>query len=382
MGTSLRFKRLVFLTLGACVIGIGASAQAPQVPAGRDISKSEALEKISLVFSGLLPSPDELNSIESGALSLDSYLENLRTKPDVETKIVQYWLSVLKISDKFDPTSVRASDNSPTAETLNTQGDRNTFTFQNSKIIDITKISDKLVYNSIRKIAACSTERVTRTFGRQVIRDDATLEVERGECRQNPNATLAQRCLASLDTYVTVTRPKQLADLDAVECECGSETSVRPWWNPAVSIKACPDAVNKCGPTLSGCQIYDVRLDPRLGPQHANNYHSSSNYGTDVIDNLTIEPALIIARNILSNQDFRGVLTANATYLNGATEHYLSGPGSLLVRNAPPGSYKTSAGASTLVASQPQRRTYRPVARGAQHAGILTTPMFQQVTNG
>jgi hypothetical protein len=336
------------------------------------------LDKLSLVLTGKLAESKDLDAYVSGGLEIDAYLETLRTDPGFESKMIQYWMSVLKIQGKFETSPVMGPGVKP--ESLATQSVD--FTFEKSRIIDYTTISDKGIYNQMRNRKACTVPRITRTFARQVIFTDQALEDRNNACKANPDLVKQAACLKANQTYLTTRRPKQLADLDAVECACGTEVNVSPWWNPAVQLKACPEAVTTCGANLSKCELFDTRFDSKLLSQHKNNYSEFNSYGTAVIEALTTEPARIIARNIVSNESFSEVLTTSSTFLNGAAEHYLSTFGSLLVRNAPARSYKSSDGKSVLVSNQSSRAEYRRIDRGPRHAGILTTPMFHQVTNG
>lgn len=349
------------------------------------VDKVAIVEKIALVFTGRFPSPQDLERVSSGALEPGEYFDSLKNNPAVEAKLTEYWLSVLKINGKFEPTTVMNPGSPPTVprEDLVKQASR--FAFDNSMVVDISKISFSPAYNTLRNRVECPEPRITRVFNREVIFNDAFIADQKAQCQAMPDEPAAPKaaCINRWNTYETTGRPAQLARLDSTECACGTEISVRPWWNPGVSMKACQEAVTKCGTDLGACEVLDTRLDPRLALRgYRTNYNGSTFYGTDVIEALTTEPGRIVAKNIIEGADFRSVLTSQATYLNGAAEHFLSGPGSLLVRNGPPNSYKLASGQSSLISNQPSRRTYRRVERGNGHAGILTTPMFQQVTNG
>lgn len=368
--------------IGSSILWPSTLAQPSRAePEGLD--KLATLEKIAIVFTGRFPAREDVERVNAGTLDLGEYFESLRTRPEVERKLVDYWLSVLKINGRFDTSTVSAPNAALPGGTERLQTQATNFTFAASRLVEISTLSSQGAYVAIRNRTACPVPRVTRVFRNEAIRSDAAIASLKSECQQITDVTRRDACVAQWTRYETVERPAQLQRLDTTQCECGTETEVQPWWNPSTRIRACQDAVTACGPALENCEILDDRFDTRLATfgQRAR-YQPNLNYGTDVMDALTLEPGILIARNIVEKEDFRRVLTSTHTYLNGAAEHYLSGKGSLLVRNGPPNSYKNSSGASTLVSNQPSRRTYRKLERGTGHAGILTTPMFHQVTNG
>lgn len=380
----MRLFELMTLGVLAFSLGIWPNTRAEDsLPRAEGPDKQAMIEKISVVFTGMLPSSEDVERVGNGSLDLEEYFDSLRQNPAVEQKLVDYWSSVLKIRDRFEPVRVHAVAPGTTRVTERLENRFTNFTFENSKILEISSLPRHDTYNEIRGRTACSQPRISRVYPNETVRTDSAIAREREKCALIVDAAERTACLDKWTRYETVERPAQLARLDQVNCECGTEQTVRPWWNPEEPARACSDAVAACGSDLKGCHILDGRIDSRFAARgYRNKYHPSNFYGTDVIDALTLEPGMIIARNVIEGEDFRNVLTTTSTYLNGSAEHYLSTIGSLIVRNGPPNSFKTASGESTLLPDQASRRSYRKVERGAGHAGILTTPMFHQVTNG
>lgn len=161
-------------------------------------------------------------------------------------------------------------------------------------------------------------------------------------------------------------------------CNSPDLRSVKPWWDPegvtAVAKYArqgikeykVPSAVlARCGPDMMHC---DMR-----GSHRYNKFHDQVGY------DMSMEPGYLIAHTVAEDRNFSEVLTSTSTIMTGTYGYFMAKVGSEFWDNFPEGADR--ANRIFVSPSITDRKQYR-VERGPVHAGVLTTPAFQILTNG
>jgi hypothetical protein len=164
------------------------------------------------------------------------------------------------------------------------------------------------------------------------------------------------------------------------DLECGAGGIImKPWWDPdmvtsharyrnAPGYRVPPMIAKACGENLKLC---DLR-----------NATSSYTFWDEISRGMTMEAPYIISHTVAEDRPFAEVLTTDRTILTGSYGYFMAtNRGANLWENFPGGKYPDAANAA-FTASSPHDQKHYWVKRSAEHAGILTTPVFQLLTNG
>ncbi|MCX6129760.1 MAG: DUF1585 domain-containing protein [Proteobacteria bacterium] len=124
----------------------------------------------------------------------------------------------------------------------------------------------------------------------------------------------------------------------------------------------------KCGAKLERCTLGAGRRSP-------------DRLANLVNQDLTLEPGYLISYIVAEDRPFSEVLTSSSTIMTGTMGEFMSHLGKDMWGNFPLGGYKDAA---HPIFTNPQvfdRKLYR-IERNNIHAGVLTTPAYQMLTNG
>lgn len=341
-------------------------------------------DRLSVVMRGVPASADEKRDIESGATNLPALAEKYRIDEKFAERLAQYWAQTLKITGPFDFAMVEDSGGASLLANLRPSVNLRT--------------STSLIFRKPDNCAASEQPRFELFYRIQEFPDD--VQRIRQRCLSLP-AGSQDRQSCDTDLERTIRRAEITENFRAVhDCSCAQAVSINPWWNPSSTVKVCPsairacplgadgkctntnpaNAVDVCGPNLANCMPRDSRLETgNIPAQLEPLQHDGNRFFAEVISGLTLEPAMLIAKTIQENRDYREVLTTKTTVLTGAVEAFLKSAQGAIISSQAAGRYDNG---NALNGNQSARKSWRRVERGAGNAGVLTTPMFHQVTNG
>ncbi len=161
-------------------------------------------------------------------------------------------------------------------------------------------------------------------------------------------------------------------------CEDSNLVTVKPYWDPekvtthsryagVLNYKVPPKVLERCGAAMINCNLrnaqgFDAFLDE---------------VGLD----LSLEPAYLIAHTVAEDKPFNEILTTPTTIMTGTYAYFMAGQGKDLWANYPGGGIVDIAHPIFSPGNRLDRSHYR-INRSPLHAGVLTTPAFQILTNG
>lgn len=329
--------KLSWLTAGL-IIAIGAAtmnltennvseAAADDVEELPKAEPARIADRLSIIMRGTIASDEERLQFQQGKITLSALAERYKADQRFAERLAHFWTETLKIEGPFNFDMVE--DTTPQKVTLF------------SKINPVANVNSTALI--LRKPTSCGAN-----------------EAPRFELYANGNA-----------------RNKAFTDLH--ECACNSAIQVKPWWSPNEDVRVCPTVSQKCGSQLSNCMFVDSRFSSANVPANLDAItHKGHGLLDEVVKGLTLEPGMLIAKTIQEDRDYRTILTTTQTILPGPVEAFLLVKGNLLISQ----SAGRFADGKSLNASRAQQNSWRWVERGAGNAGILTTPQYQQVTNG
>jgi hypothetical protein len=395
--------RISVKLLVSLVILIGASlpegsewlAQAQQATLARPEPVPEVLaDRISMAMRGLPASSLEREQLAAGTATPESLVERYSTEKSFENLMTLFWLNKMGIESRvsFGDTQIVLTGQNTKTALANTLR-------QTSRDHGVIRV----VFLNQSQISGCSA-RLEMVYTRPA--PPPQTEIDRAELGCNDmtlsEATRAQRCRVLATLRERVEHYRRFTKVH--KCECGTEISVNPYWDPSQTLKACPGVVSSihlddadkvpqptpkelCGAALQRCQPYDPTITPEarfFGIETSPQRMPQGSYLADVTQGVTEEPGRIISTIIAERGDFRNILTETKTRLTGPMESFfLSNVGRSLLNQLPPGTFRQGTdGPWNLDPGAGMRKTHRWVERGAGHAGVMTTWAFQQFTNG
>ncbi len=153
--------------------------------------------------------------------------------------------------------------------------------------------------------------------------------------------------------------------------------NVRPYWDPSTTIRVCAFEAQDHDRRGDGARCENLDTDPRCGCGPDLRWCSSPLAEPLLREALADEPARLFERIVREDRPYHEAFTTRETVVNGPVAHfhrYLSGAPS---ETAMPGGlvgYEGRMGDVPDVSFED--RGWRPVVRGAGHAGVLTTPGY------
>jgi len=341
-------------------------------------------DRLSVVMRGVPASASEKQQMEDGATDLRGLAEKYRTDERFAERLTQYWAQVLKITAPIDFSMIE-----------NRKGES---LLSDLRVPISVSGSRSLIYRKPESCLSTDPPRFELYFRIQSTAND--VERLRKRCDSLPAGSSGQQ-ECEIDLRREESRARVTENFRAIhDCTCAEAIDVNPWWNPASTVKACPtliqscpmggdgkctkngpeNLVELCGQNLSKCMPFDSRIENASIPSFLDPLpHDGNRFFSEVYVGLTLEPAMLIAKTIQDNRDYREILTTTKTVLTGAVESFLKSPRGEVIRSQSAGGFNNG---NTLVANQSERKSWRLVERGSGNAGVLTTPAYHQVTNG
>jgi len=161
---------------------------------------------------------------------------------------------------------------------------------------------------------------------------------------------------------------------------CGKGEIIHPWWEPvgvtihakyknAPGYRVGPRIISICGgPTLPKCDLRKAGI--------------IDNFTDEVNRAMAMEPGYIISHTVAEDKPYPEVLTTTKTILTGAYGYWFSKRvGKEMLPNFPGGGFKDKE-SPAFTQSVAQGTRHHWVDRNELNAGVLTTPVFQTITNG
>lgn len=371
-----KWAMLATACVGFAAVALGVHLRMPTVDSdwalASDVVELSAVEparqadRLSLVMRGVLASPSERDQLASGSITLSGLADSYRTDERFAQRLAQYWIKVLKADSPFDFAMV---ENAQEVTLL-------------SRLQPVVRGNPTaLIY---RRPAGCAQPRFELFMAGQATQAD--VDAQRQRCNALPAGSEKDQCENRLNNLI--------ADLERTntfravqDCNCSNQenervATVSPWWNPSGSVRVCQTVManDVCGANLGGCipldsRVVNRRVDAFLEPLA----HDANSFFDDVFEGLTLEPAMLIAKSVQEDRDYRSVLTTTETVVLGAVETFLLSAKGSSLRTQAAGNFANGA---NLRSNDSTRKSWRWVERAGNNAGVLTTPQFQQATNG
>ncbi|MBC7532806.1 MAG: hypothetical protein H7318_14635 [Oligoflexus sp.] len=161
-------------------------------------------------------------------------------------------------------------------------------------------------------------------------------------------------------------------------CDDPTLKTVTPWWDPDTEVNSRyvkgtpytipPLVLERCGARLelcnsSGAGSNDVFMD------HVN---------TDMM----MEPAYLIAHTVAEDRPYSEIINGTDTIMTGTYASFMAKTGLSFWANFPGGAFDDVSTHPIFVTPNAADRKHYRIKRNANHAGILTTPAYQLLTNG
>ncbi len=345
-------------------------------------------EKIAFTLTGK-PLTDELRTkLMSDTITLEQVADNLTKSNDFIESMAAYYTNVLHIQSGVQVYSMGVPFRNKNASQGTTRIKIGDPLYKWNKF---TNADLQREYNNLDKSIPRLKPKNCKTFG---ILFWQNFNTEIGPLDSAAEEGILQTREGSRPEVRVVagTEPmwKRLRDLfkgTSSGCNIEETIAVTPWWDSGMSAnskwvedgyRARPDLVKRCGGvTLPKCDLYE---NPEL-----------TNYFTEVGKDLAMEAGYIVSHTIAEDRPFSEILTTEDTILTGTVGNFLNIFGSKI----PDGNggfenfWEASTGKTIKDISHPifstakvGDRTHYRIKRNNLHAGVLTTPVFQLVTNG
>ncbi len=163
----------------------------------------------------------------------------------------------------------------------------------------------------------------------------------------------------------------------AASCDETLTADVQPWWDPAMksnarwsgqNYRALPELVRRCGgKTLPKCDLENV---PAFG-----------SFSSEVSYDFGMEAGNLIGHTVAEDRPFDEVLTTEETIMTGTMGAFYNIYGADLWTAFPDKGIR-DIDHKIFKSVDVNDRTHYRIKRNNLHAGILTTPAYQLVTNG
>jgi len=341
-----------------------------------DLQKVRQADKVAIALTGQ-PLPSDLRTrFINEQITLEALADQLSASPEFIEHFAQYWTKLIGMQSPID---VYALKNTKGQDINNLLGRAN---WQGLGTGDEPKMNVDYLTKYIAShevgpvelgLVQCSDapllvwgpsngmiKQLTRAAVDQLGPDDkATTPIQAG------TQPLWQRLL-------------EIAKETTAVCEDTTLVTVKPYWDPeqvttharyagVQAYKVPPKVLERCGPAMINCNL--------------RNAQGFDSFMDDVGRDLSMEPGYLIAHTVAEDQPFSDVVTSPTTIMTGTYAYFMGGLGKGLWANYP--------GAGIVDIDQPifnpgsriDRNHYR-VNRSPLHAGILTSPAFQIITNG
>lgn len=371
--------RRILQTFALLTFTLSLSAEAA------DLVTLRQAEKISLTLTGR-PLPDDLRqAVLKDQLSLANLADKLSKDPAFIEYFALFYTRTLGFTLPFNAYELRdAKNNESFASILSLQYPESYNAEYNSRY---TKEHMEANAKSMRGPMQIRLKDCGTTIGPQLIFDVSELgSTDANEMKKSAAVIQAATkgigpdggpIQAGTEVYWKEILPIYIGA--NLPCDSKDLVDVNPWWDPSeVTIdakykglktyKVPPLVIEHCGgKTLPLCNTKSLNDKDALTDQ----------FNRDMM----LEPGYIISHTVAEDRPFSEILTSTETIMTGSYGAWMHYNGARLWNNYPKGSIDDI---KNEIFTQPnsEDRTHHRIKRNSLHAGVLTTPAYQLLTNG
>ncbi len=372
-------QRWVLRTLIGCLASFSFAAPAA------DLITVRQAEKISLSLTGRPLRDDLRKEVLSGQVTLDALADTLSKDPAFIEYFALFYTRTLGFQLPFNAYELKdAKGNDSFASILSLQYPESYSAEYNSRY---TKEHMEANAKSMRGPMQIRLKDCGTTIGPELIFDVS----EQGSTdpdEMKKSAAVIQAATKGIgpdgNPIQAGTEPfwKEILPIYLdTNLPCGSKdlVDVNPWWDPAAvtidakykglkTYKVPPLVIEHCGgPTLPLCNTKNL---------------NDKDAFTDLFDrDMMLEPGYIIGHTVAEDRPFSEILTTTDTIMTGSYGAWMHYNGDKLWANYPGGTIDDIKNAIFTSPNAADRAHHR-IKRNALHAGVLTTPAYQLLTNG
>ena len=372
--------------------------------------KTIVVDRLALVLTGKLASADQRQAYLDGTKTLVAIADQLRDSEDFERNLAHFYQEKLRITEPIDVSEIYTFIN---------DGEQNL----KGKIENKYRvIGGKL---NIFKLTATTSEEDIESYGDR-LRDPQKYNIEQQnylsrhlKFRETSNGGHYYMQLVSGNAQ-TIKQllsngasgqygGKQLSDArqndfiqlqrainTAQYCEPSQQIDVTPYWNDAITVKACPATIKDqyCGANFANCFPY---INDSI-ERDAENF-----YRRKITQAITLEPGVMMAKTVREQHKYSQIITTSLGVVNGHYLHFLKNFDRAITKQYQRlknwSDNKFTADEKVILTSKASPlnsypeltaknidlndQRYQWIERGGnKHAGILTTVAFHRATNG
>lgn len=361
-----------------CVAALPAQARTRN-----DLRKAD---KIALALTGK-PLPAELRSkFLSNQIELDGIADTLSKSADFIEYYAEFWTRTIGVQSPIDAYELRtlkdnksihdfANDNLVGVDRLTGAGPE----FKNERPAwTVEGLNNwmkprKERLPRVQIVNDCEDAPRIETYSDFTGHDQVQKVVEKGILPDGTNADPGT-IDAWKEAYTIVKGSRAFCGND------GSGTIMSVWWDPegvhsharyknAKGYRVPPWVAERCGPLLRKCSLNDA---------------SGSDFYMDGVNHdMSMEAGFLIAHTVAEDKPFTDILSSPNTIMTGRYAHFMGQWwGKNLWGNYPGGGIEDKDHPIFENAKVGDQKHYWIKRGGNLHAGVLTTPIFQAITNG
>ncbi len=337
---------------------------APPLRAEADLAKIRQAEKISISLTGRPLSAELRSKVIKEEITLDALADQLSSGPEFIEHFAQYWTRVLGMQSPIDMYAhVGINTGMNWGGIGNGDEDRLNADY-------LTKYVESHKTGPVEfAVAECPDGPLLIWAGSNNQIAAFTKAANDGMGYTKPIQANTQALWAQL---------LQIAKETHATCEDTSTVQVKPWWDPekvtvhsrydsTASYRTTPKLLERCGPAMIKCNLGNDRRFDRF---------------MDEVDlDVSMEPAYLISHIVAENKPFSSILTTQETIMTGRYGYFLGNIGKDALKTYPDQSIQ-DIGHQIITSGSAVDAKHYWIKRGGLHAGILTTPAFQILTNG
>ncbi|RYZ51605.1 MAG: hypothetical protein EOP07_21075 [Proteobacteria bacterium] len=354
----------------AALVGIlSFSAIAPAA----DLVSLRQAEKISLTLTAKPLSPELRKSFLAGQITLEALADKLSTDPDFIENFAMFYTRTMGFQLPFHAYELRDAAENESFGSITSQQYPEGYNAEYAKNYD----KEHMERNAIAmrgplqvKLKDCPEGPVLH-FSANPVSIESVKKAAATGIGPDGRAVLE----GTLPFWKEILPIYERGDLP-----CGSNfVDVKPWWDPVqvsvdskyrglTSYKATPLVVEHCGGSdLKLCNTTSLGDKDRF---------------TDLFNrDLMLEPGYYIAHTVAEDRPFTEIVTGTDTIMTGTYGTWMTFNGPRLWANYPGGSIDDANHPIFKTPNAADRKHYR-IKRNALHAGVLTSPAYQLLTNG
>lgn len=334
-------------------------------------------EKLAITLTGKPLTSDLRAKFLKGEIDLKTIADQLSTGPEFIENFAEYWTRTLNIQAAVNPYALKSLSAGKTLKDIGNYLDWSFIAYPPNAVgADVNGLTG--FYNARASGATPPAIEV------RYCDDLPTLTIIAAYNGRNEWKALGTTGKTSGGAAVKAGTEEiwsKLWDLwQKYDVECGSGGTVMlPWWDPdgvtinakykgAAGYRVPPMILQACGEGLKKCSLKENG--------------KSDAYMDEVSRAMTMEASYIISHIVAEDTPFNEILTTEKTIMTGAYGYFMSRDrGSNMWGNFPGGGYVDLQN-PVFKTTKPNDKNHYWVNRNPLHSGILTTPVFQLLTNG